>query len=246
MKKLILEFLILSSLTSCSLLFSHKAPKYIKEGFNFCYNGQPTGIDSIINIDGYYSITNTFNEPVFSNSFNREIIEYELDSLNGYLMFFEDGTFISGFHDTNPERINKTKSNMSEYMHEITENNNLGVSSYFYEGFSWGRYYISCDTIKGQHVKRPIKGSTNSFWYAYEVWFKVIDRNTIIEIYRKPIHIMTDSDWNNFQHGQKKRLTNPAKFFPVKEIPNSNGWIKYEKWFWCDENEWSTFMEKRK
>jgi len=73
------------------------------------------------------------------------------------------------------------------------------------------------------------------YWYAYEVWYKVIDRNTIIEIYSKPLHYMSESDWKIYYEAkkhEKKKL--PAKFISIEVLPNSNCWLKKERWFLCE------------
>jgi hypothetical protein len=56
--------------TICSSCSCHITPQYVKDYFNYCYDGAYTGIDTLINIEGYY-------EP--------------------HLMFYKDGTCINGF-----------------------------------------------------------------------------------------------------------------------------------------------------
>ncbi len=49
------------------LMFSYcgvekDVPKYISERFTYCYDGKDTGIDSLLNTDGYYVIADSFKD----------------------------------------------------------------------------------------------------------------------------------------------------------------------------------------
>ena len=86
-----------------------------------------------------------------------------------------------------------------------------------------------------QFVNHP--ASPSPTWSAWEVWYKVIDRNTLEEIYYNPIHYMSESDWENWEKNKKQREKTivPAKFIPVDEKPIPNCWLKEEDWFWCEK-----------
>jgi hypothetical protein len=203
--------LIALSLFSCAYI---GVPKHIKRGFTFCYSEEETNIKELINIEGYFEM-NTPNSSSLA------------------FMFYEDGTFLYGFFDVDEDRRKKGDSNISLYFREIINDNKGQISTVFYKSFQWGYYQIKGDTIKAQYVNHP--ASPSPTWSAWEVWYKIIDRNTIVEIYHNPIHYMSESDWENWEKNKKQREKTivPAKFIPVDEKPAPNCWLKKEDWFWC-------------
>jgi len=194
-------------------------PKNIKQGFTYCDNGEKTNLESLINIEGYYVEA----KPLLDSKVGTYYINF---------MFYDDGSFVYGFYDCNSEKREKGKSNIPLYFDEIISDNEGEISKSFYNSFYWGRYLISGDTIKTQYINHPVSISPD--WAAWEIWYKVIDRNTIIEIYSKPIHYMSESDCKNYQEYKKKEKPNfPAKFIAVEKKPVPNCWLKQEDWFWC-------------
>jgi hypothetical protein len=71
-------------------------------------------------------------------------------------------------------------------------------------------------------------------WRPHEVWYKIIDRNTIAIVSKYGSHV-----------GKNYNVI-PLKFHATLEKPSSNGWIKQEKWFWANENEYLDYMAKYK
>ncbi len=202
-------------------------PKHIKQGFTYCYYKSETNIKKLINVEGYF-VNNTQNSSSLA------------------FMFYEDGTFLYEFFDVDEGRREKGKSNISLYFQEIIDDTTGKVSTSFNKWFKWGLYIVDGDTIKTQYVNHPLSISPN--WSAWEVWYKVIDRNTIIEIYSKPIHYMTASDWKNWEKNKKQREKTivPSKLIPVKEKPVPDCWLKREKWFWCNKKDWRNYMDSVK
>lgn len=211
--KYIIIVLIAFSLSSCAYI---GVPKHIKQGFTYCYNEKETNLKELINTDGYF-VMDTPNSSSLA------------------FMFYEDGTFLYGFFDVNEERRKAGNPNISLYFQEIIKDSTGKVSLSFYKSFQWGCYMIKGDTIKTQYVNHP--ASPSPTWNAWEVWYKVIDRNTIVEIYSNPIHYMSESDWKNWEKYKKQREKTivPAKFIPVDEKPIPNCWLKEEDWFWCEK-----------
>ena len=222
--KYILVLLIGLSIFSCAYI---SVPKHIKQGFTFCYLEEKTSIKEIINIEGYFEMKTT-------NS----------SSLN--FMFFEDGIFLYGFYDVDENRRKKGYPSISSYFKEIVNDENGQLSSVFYNSFQWGAYQIFGDIIKVQFVNHP--ASPSPYWSAWEVWYKVIDKNTIIETFYKPIHYMSESDWKNWEKNSFRRKNNivPAKFIPVDQKPASDCWLKMEDWFWCEKEKFQAWKKSNK
>lgn len=205
--------LAILSLFSCAYI---GVPKHIKQGFTYCYNEKETNIKELINTEGYFVLGTSSTSSL-------------------YFMFYEDGTFLYEFFDIDEERRKAGIPNVSLYFQEVINDDTGKVSSSFYNWFKWGLYIVEGDTIKAQYVNNPLSISPN--WNAWEVWYNVIDRNTLIEIYYNPIHYMSESDLKNWEKNkiQRKKTIVPAKFIPVDEKPIPNCWSKQESWFWCDK-----------
>ena len=232
MRRYITILILILIIQSCKLVY-HTAPRYIKnDGFTFRYSDTLTGLEKKLYIYGYFTINDTLNSGTIFGGYTN-------------MIFFNDGMFVSGFHnccDTTRQNIGKV---IPTYIDSIVHQRKLGDRIYpFYEGFIWGYYKLIGDTIKVQHVNRPALGDMNRFWYAYEIWFKIKDRNTIEEIYQYPIHHMTESDKSNFEINKKKWTPVKAYFRPLDELPESDGWLKYEDWFWTNNDEYEIWNNK--
>mgnify|MGYP001168281205 FL=1 len=74
MKKNTTLFLIIFCVTSCIMV-----PKGVRENFNYCFDGKKTGLDSLININGFYYLGEDY--------------EY---LTNGEFIFYDNGFVRSG------------------------------------------------------------------------------------------------------------------------------------------------------
>lgn len=234
MRKYLIVLIPALLFSSCKLIY-HTAPKYLKNyGFTHRYSDTVSGLETKLNINGYFTINDALNSGTSYGTYTN-------------MIFFRDGMFISGFHnccDTSSDHIGKV---IPIYLDSINIKRKNGIRIYpFYEGFVWGYYKLCGDTIKVQHIDRPALGESRSFWYAYEIWFKILDRNTIKEIYIYPIHKSKDSDISNFNSYKKDWNPVKAYFRPIDEIPESDGWLKYEDWFWDNESKYNNWINKIK
>ncbi|MFN0188230.1 MAG: hypothetical protein ACKVQV_05970 [Bacteroidia bacterium] len=209
---------ILISVSTCLSFIScgFKVPSIIKQEFKYCYDGKNTGIDSLINIHGYYSIGQTLDR-----SGTDAIYKHIIDTFYLNFMFYQDGTFLYNFGDYD--------NNIPEYFKNVIEVTNKGKKHWFYRNNKWGRYIVTNDTIKAQWYHMPC--SLNDGWYDGEVWFKVINRNELKKIFvPKAINIKEKVDENLIPQVEYF----PAKFISVEILPKSNCKLKQEKWFWCN------------
>ena len=90
--KILIVGVIISIIYGCSIC------KEITDNFIYCYDGKRTGIDSILNIDGYYSMNHTMNQ-VFSYNNDEKSIGI------GDCMFFKDGFFIYSFQPSSNDGL---------------------------------------------------------------------------------------------------------------------------------------------
>ncbi|NOX46573.1 MAG: hypothetical protein GXO89_06300 [Chlorobi bacterium] len=152
-------------------------------------------------------------------------------------MFYADGTFVANFHDGNIERVKNNKKSIDSYFKElITDSIECDI---FHNSSYWGLYRFFHDTIKVQYINHPSK---MGLWHAGEKWYGIIDRNTIVEINTKPIDTKEEIDFF-YKYYYDKTKTDTAKFVPLSVVPSSDCWLKKEKWFWCNEEDWEHYMD---
>jgi hypothetical protein len=148
-------------------------------------DGKITGLDTMINLHGFYSTVN---------------------STDNLVMFYNDGTFA--------DLIGMKKSNDSISMIN-----------------GWGHYYLEGDVIKAQVINAYggiiVSGYTKYIVDVVDRWFKIINKDTIQEIY-----------WFNCSGSEKGKnwayLNSFSTFHPLKEKPDSNCWLKTKTWAWKD------------
>lgn len=202
--------------SSCSM----RVPQHFR--FTYCYDGNKTRIDSLINSRGFYTITRTFDSYMIGN-----VKEHIAKSSYSNLMFFDDGTFVTGFYNTTEkERFDR----ISEMFKKMKEDSTGVEANSFYNSFEWGLYRISGDTIKVQYINHP---GPPPNWNAVEKWYKVIDRSTLCEVFSKQIYSKTEVERQDYEKHRLARGQSTAKFVPVEVMPKSSCWLKNEDWFYC-------------
>ena len=223
-------------------------PKSIKKAFTYChYNGKYTGIDTLINIDGYYEEMSINKWPRTKISQNRlgyyiiDTVGYYVDTTHQRFMFYDNGLIAYGLTDGYYGGREHARKSISSFLKDFSENSEASRASYFY-GNRWGSYIICGDTIK---VQRFYKGmSLNDCWLAWESWYKVIDQNTIERI--NFFSLPKKNEPSRPQYSERIGGHLPT-FIPIPVKPTSDkSWILKEKWFWCDEDEWKSFMKDLK
>ncbi|MDL2323158.1 hypothetical protein LJC52_04135 [Bacteroidales bacterium OttesenSCG-928-A17] len=239
MKKAIITFMI----SMCLLTTYAGIPKKIRNAFAFCYNNTYTGLDTLINIDGYFKEISTVKRSPTVGGFLRDTTDYYIQTSYHCFLFYDNGLYVYNIRDTNDKR---EEYNVSLYLEEILENDKTEDAKVFYDNH-WGSYIVSGDTIKVQRLHKS--RSFNDFWSGSEIWYKIIDKNTIQFI--NSIALTTDEK-------EKERVRNDylpsylkstglSVFAPLVEKPSyENSWILKEKWFWCNESDWEAYMEKIK
>lgn len=207
-------------------------PKLAKRGFTYCFDNNDTGIEKLIDIDGYYE----------SYSLIRR--NNKIDTTFNTMMFYSNGLYVGAFGDTNRDRIiyDQEKSrwlggNIPLFFEEISKDKDNKKYESFYL-ITWGRYIINNDTIKIQHMQKPSALASNP---AYESWYKVTGRNSLIWI--KTFRIDKEYPLRAIDPPEK----NITYYFHKVPIipPFDNAWILKEKWFWCNENDWKIFKKNK-
>jgi len=142
-------------------------------------------------------------------------------------MFFKDGVFVK-----NDTKLQRTFYKI-DYLRKI-EHQKQPETNQFYNWNYWGIYKVNGDTIKLQYVNH--QEWTNPYWLLLEVWYKVIDENTLKVIYSK--------DYSHDRGSISKNENNVTiDFFKTNITLQSDTWLKKEEWFWCNEADWNNYME---
>jgi len=207
------QIAILIMLSSCGV--QKDIPKYISEKFTYCYDGKDTGIDSLVKLDGYYVIAESFKDMGYNS--NKDTSYFNI-------MFYENGICVFNFFPLDNKGRIIDNTFMPLFFKTIIDERESKEAYYFYNARGWGRYIIEGDTIKAQCIYRPRAGETTTIWGINEVWYKIMDRTTIIEIPSESLTTATTS---------LKSIYLPARFVPVKEKPTPDCWLMKEDWFRC-------------
>jgi len=206
MKKAVFLIIVyISFAVSCSSI-----PRSIKNAFTYCYEDRYTGIDTLINIEGYYS-------------------------LHPILIFYDNGLVVSPIA-RDAERL---LHNGFSFLQEETKNTKTINSRYSIFNFiECGSYKICVDTIKIQLIHKS--SSINDYWRGHEYWYKIIDRNTLLFVGSYLITTnQKEKDFIEknypFTGGSKSTFV-PVPTLPQPDY----FWILKEKWFWCNDQDWKT------
>jgi len=179
-------FIFLASIIFTNCSFS--VPPRIKKEFKYCYTGEKTGLDTLININGYYAAApgiTQWNGRIWPN-----------DTLIPAYVFYSNG-FV--FKTTAIDDFIENKKIILRGMVEP------------------GGYVLRGDTIKLQYVNAPGGQSRD----LVEIWFKIIDGNTIERIGTKdsPLHPASERIF----------IFRPLE---IKVKPEET-WIYNKSWFRC-------------
>jgi hypothetical protein len=218
------RILFISIVCLCTTVSCNSIPKKIKNAYTFCYLDTYTGIDTLINITGYYSNPENSNQRI---------------------IFYNNRLVVSRFSDYNKERWkNDEPKNISLFLKEVADNPNTKDAIFYYDIIDCGSYIVSGDTIKVQMLHKY--HSLNDNWFGKERWYKIIDRNTLLCI--KGFELTSDKREKAFiEKNYRLDVGDYSTFIPAEATPPSNYyWILREKWFWCNEQDWQNYVTKIK
>jgi len=205
-----------------------RVPSRVKKNFSFCYDSTTYYSNSKLNFNGYYVSSSLFDSPL--HDWKTGKTTYEKVTLHSNIMFFSDGIFINSFIGGNDI------ASSSLFLENVSKNIKL-ETDIFYNKFKWGMFKIEGDTIKTQFVNRP--SLLIAYWHLIEIWYKIRDGNKLEEIY-------INNSIENKELDQNSKTIEPFDFIETNFKLNSNTWLKNEKWFWCDDNEYKQWKQKQK
>lgn len=225
--RLILCMCVLYCFTACS----SQVPLRVRKNFTFCYDSIINYSNSIARLDGYYVKAKPFERIQYDWKTGNKVGAIK-DTIYSNIMFFNDGVFVKEFQQLICNNC-KGVEDKTSYLKSL-ENNEHSKTDLFYNGFKWGIYRVEGDIIKTQSVNR--QSWPNPYWYLVEVWYKISD-DRLIEIYSK--------DLIDDEELVIKVDNIPFDFIETGLILPSNTWLKKEKWFWCDEEQYKEWKTNR-
>ncbi len=109
---------------------------------------------------------------------------------------------------------------------------------FFYKSYKWGVYSILNDTIKTQYLMHAARMTP---WYGGQKWFLIKNDQTLQLIFSGDINNM---DGKAIERGiGYVNRASLANFIPLKNIPPPSGWLKKEKFFWRNNEDWKQYMK---
>jgi hypothetical protein len=224
-----LVFIFLILLSSCDLL---RIPAALKKDFTICYSGENTGLDTIINLHGYYRTLEERDR--FGENHNTLHI---IDTFYSNFMFFPDGVHLGLFSSRSKD--------LTPFFNEANECiNSKGDNCSFFSYHYWGYNCVKGDTIIAQHINHV--RSLNQFYSGEEIKYKIIDKNTLYIISWRRLGLdesnqdatsfnMAIEDDKFFQAFGRERTTSAtAEFIWLDVVPSSECWLKKRRFNFCD------------
>jgi len=215
MKSLFLLTFVLISI-SCAGLVDYPVPIRFKSSLN-CYDSVYTGIDTLINIQGYYSSAYFRDNKGVYGYVNGKYQELNPDTVFNNIIFFADGIFV--------DDISFRGLTVEQGLRKMSKED----KTFRYRAYYHGTYEVKKDTIIVQYIS-PGYGNV---WFAREEGYKIIHNSKIQLCYTK--HLALQKYEMKQELYQSKYYDNApySNFIYVDSIPKSDSWLKKEEWFWC-------------
>jgi hypothetical protein len=221
-----LKALLLLTIAVVMVSCAYPIPRSLKNNFTFNYTPNKKGLDSLVNINGYFSQNN-------------------ITSYSNYV-FFDDGVVLVGAtglrEDKNGREIFESPDNLPSFFAKLL----MDTTHQMYLTGRWGTYVTSNDTIKTQFIAPSISlnaGGPEGFEYH----FKVMDRETIKLVFIKRLHHLSYNDRRRYPQAGLLNLikdVKPATFVKCDTIPSSKCWLMMKKWFWANGTDYHNYVNK--
>jgi hypothetical protein len=216
--------LIIVALNSCASISLNNDFKRIASKFTYYYTGEDTGIDSVLNVNGFF--------------YDSLHVNYDSN-----IMFFKNGMVVENIVDGKRLK-NKEDQNIALLLNEICEFDDIEHLYDFYN-VNWGSYKLCGDTIKIQMIK--YHGGMVEGRYGYVMWYKILDRCTVQKIYVDFFFFSDLPESKRDEYTYYPDECTDIKPLTYKEacLPSTDkAFILKHKWFWKDESKWREFMQR--
>lgn len=222
-------------IVGCSKPFYQNIPPQpILNQFSLCYENNEVEAANVLRFDGYYK-----EQMIISNYDITGNTLLSIDTSYRNIVFFKDGIVQMDIWDSNLERTKKGQTDIQLYVDDLIINPK--VRQVFLESREWGIFRIVNDTIIIQYFNHPARLAP---WYAIEAKFKIKDSTSLERVMSRKMGITDDERERQQSRKDISVVRNPATFVPLNNIPPSDCWLKRQKWFWCNEDDWINYMNK--
>jgi hypothetical protein len=235
MKRILVNTVLLFAIASMINGCAYPMPKYLRNNFTYRYTPSQKGLDTLIDINGYYTDMEITSRTVSDSWWSYRNVP---DTFYMNYLFFEDGIVIKNVFgsdgSSSPEKLPK-------FLAGIAKDTTQAMALWG----TWGTYIVSGDTIKTQFIHPS--GSLNDGWSGWEDHFKVINRQSIKLIFKRPLHPMGYADRKRYSqeyYAESIKDEKPAVFIKCVAIPNSDCWMKDKKWFWKNEADYNSYSRR--
>lgn len=202
--------LLLTFLLTCMDLSARRVPKKLRQRFTNCLTGNPDITGGRISTGGYFEFRVDY--PVPPRAYFVRMI------------FYPDGSF---YHN----RLAHNSPSDATTCSFLRGDSPYPDTSFLYRYEDWGVFRISNDTIIAQLIKPKL--SMVSGWALYELKFRIIDPNTIQQLFLLDKGLFPGNITQVSLESIEGRTQSVAKFYPCDKIPAPNFWLKREPWLWC-------------
>lgn len=203
-------------------VYSCAVPHKLQRAFTIRYDGKRTNLDSLLDIRGYYTIKIPTSYPLHSKPFSKkDSIVYDTLYLN--YLFFDDGMFLCYMYCVGCSKPGCMPEKLKEYANDPVAKKNNSF------GGNWGAYSVNKDTIRTQFISKI--NLRKPSWEATEIDFKIIDKHTLVVGNSKPLYPVSKTITENYKRNALNHISRTASLVPANIIPDSDCWLKKEKWF---------------
>jgi hypothetical protein len=241
MKKINL-LLCIVLINGCATL--QKTPSYVKQHIDFCFTGKKNSMKDLFKISGYYRSAVPYKRPLSAKTSQ----VYQWDTTYNYLIFFNNGLVVSRFYDY--KRRNYTLNHnldIQSLLTAITNNKDAELIHEYNQWFDWGFYVVEGQIIRATLIRRSKPILINQAWSMEEKKYQIISTNILREIESKKI--IYDSESPQLTRTLTKGNLDLKTFSLIKfdeQVSSYNCWLKKEKWFWCNEEDYKAYMKSLK
>lgn len=205
---------------------SGQVPNKVSRKFKYCYEPTSDYSNSKLLFNGYYIMK---HYPLMSSFKNMEgnVQERLQDTTYNVFMFFKDGFF----------RMSNTRVERVLYDLDYLKSIEQKVQPEYHEFFNyefWGIYKFFGDTLKLQYLSHQPR--FNPYWTLIEVWYVMVDEKTLKKVYA--------FNYTNENDLKFRETSVGLEFIETKLNLSSDSWLKYEKWLWCNEQQYRLWKKE--
>lgn len=206
-------------LGSCIFLAGSPSEYEIQKDVPIKWSGVDTGITKLLNIDGFFCASSYLGDSCVSTCSDSPLVHRGM-------AFFDDGTYV---------QFCSKKKNLNNKAERISISES-------------GVYVLSHDTIIAEVFIRDSTKLLSKKHYPILKRFKIIDRNTIVEIDSYNLH-----NGGYYNKALIRSLGQYIKNIPASDMmicsfsntykfPTADIKIKENRWLWANEKDWNIWM----